>query len=164
MGQRQGLISGTGGGAAGRQSLRLPAEANEEGACSQPSGADRTIVSSSGVCRARHSLSHHLAYCRIAGGFAVGDLLKGNFDLSPAQNLLAGAVGGAIGSQILQLLIPALRSFNILPILGLGARSCRQWGCFDGRGGRFHTPGVSAHSVVARPRNRRKRRPVGVAP
>jgi uncharacterized membrane protein YeaQ/YmgE (transglycosylase-associated protein family) len=54
----------------------------------------------------------------IAGGFAVGDLLKGDFDLGPARILVAGAVGGVVGSQILQLVIPALRSFDIVPILG----------------------------------------------
>jgi len=54
----------------------------------------------------------------IAGGFAVGDFLRRRFDLSPAQNLVAGAVGGVIGSQILQLLIPALRGFDVVPIIG----------------------------------------------
>ena len=53
----------------------------------------------------------------IAGGFAVNDLLKG-FDLDPARALVAGAVGGVAGSQILQLLIPALRGFGIGPIFG----------------------------------------------
>ena len=53
----------------------------------------------------------------IAGGFAVNDLLKG-FDLDPARALVAGAVGGVVGSQILQLLIPALRGFNVVPIVG----------------------------------------------
>jgi uncharacterized membrane protein YeaQ/YmgE (transglycosylase-associated protein family) len=53
----------------------------------------------------------------IAGGFAVGDLL-GRFDLGPVRNLVAGAVGGVIGSQILQLLIPALRGLDIVPIVG----------------------------------------------
>jgi hypothetical protein len=50
----------------------------------------------------------------IAGGFAVGDLLRRGH---PARNLIWGAVGGVIGSQILQLLIPALRGFSLVPIL-----------------------------------------------
>ena len=54
----------------------------------------------------------------VAGGFAVGDLLKGDFDLGPARNLVAGAIGGVVGAQILQLVIPALRGFDILPIVG----------------------------------------------
>ena len=54
----------------------------------------------------------------IAGSFAVGDLLERDFGLGPARNLVAGAVGGVIGSQILQLLVPALRGFNIVPIIG----------------------------------------------
>jgi hypothetical protein len=53
----------------------------------------------------------------VAGGFAVGDLLKG-FDLGPAQALVAGAVGGVVGSLILQLLIPALRDLDVVPIVG----------------------------------------------
>ena len=53
----------------------------------------------------------------IAGAFAVHDLLKG-FHLGPARALVAGAVGGVAGSQILQLLIPALRGFNMVPIVG----------------------------------------------
>jgi len=52
----------------------------------------------------------------IAGGFAVGDFL--GFDLGPARNLVAGAVGGVIGSQILQFLIPALRGLDIVPAVG----------------------------------------------
>ena len=53
----------------------------------------------------------------IAGGFAVVDLRKG-FDLGPAGGLVAGAVGGVVGSQILQLLIPAWSGFNVVPIVG----------------------------------------------
>ena len=58
----------------------------------------------------------------VAGGSAVGDLLKG-FDLGPLRNVVAGAVGGVIGAKILEFLIPALRGFNIGPIVGqvLGA-------------------------------------------
>ena len=51
----------------------------------------------------------------IAGGLAVGDLLSSGH---PARNLISGAVGGVIGSQILQLLIPVLRGFNLVPIVG----------------------------------------------
>ena len=54
----------------------------------------------------------------IAGSFAVGDLLERDFGLGPARNLVAGAVGGIIGSQILQFLVPALSGFNIVPIIG----------------------------------------------
>jgi len=53
----------------------------------------------------------------IAGGFAIDDLLKG-FHLGPARALVVGAVGGVVGSQILQLLIPAWSGFNVVPIVG----------------------------------------------
>jgi hypothetical protein len=96
-------------------------------------------VSSNGGLSCPASLSHRLAYWGVAGGFAVGDLLKGDFDLGPARNLVAGAVGGVIGSQI-QLLIPALRGFDINPNPRPGDRSCHQWDCFEGRGRRCHTP------------------------
>jgi len=48
----------------------------------------------------------------IAGGFTVGDLLRRGH---PARNLISGAVGGVIGSQILQFLIPPLRGFDLVP-------------------------------------------------
>jgi len=51
----------------------------------------------------------------IAGGFAVADLLRRGHS---ALNLISGAAGGVIGSQILQLLIPALRDSNIVAIVG----------------------------------------------
>ena len=54
----------------------------------------------------------------VAGGFAIGDLLRADFDLGPARSLVAGAIGGVVGPQILQLVIPALRSFDIFPIVG----------------------------------------------
>jgi uncharacterized membrane protein YeaQ/YmgE (transglycosylase-associated protein family) len=54
----------------------------------------------------------------VSGGFAVGDILKGNFDLGPARNAVAGAVGGVVGAEILQLLIPALNGFDIISIVG----------------------------------------------
>jgi hypothetical protein len=53
----------------------------------------------------------------VAGGFAADDLLKG-FHLGPARSLAAGAIGGVIGVQILQLVIPALRGLDVVPILG----------------------------------------------
>ena len=53
----------------------------------------------------------------VAGGSAVGDLVKG-FDLGPLRNVVAGAVGGVIGVQILQLVVPALRGLDIVPIVG----------------------------------------------
>ena len=52
----------------------------------------------------------------IAGGFAVGDLLTRGLD--PARNLVVGAVGGVIGSQIFQFLIPALSGFDVVAIVG----------------------------------------------
>jgi uncharacterized membrane protein YeaQ/YmgE (transglycosylase-associated protein family) len=54
----------------------------------------------------------------VSGGFAVGDILKGNFNLGPARNAVTGAVGGVVGAKILQLLIPALNGFDIIPIVG----------------------------------------------
>ena len=55
----------------------------------------------------------------VAGGFAVGDLLSRNFGLDdPLQNAVAGVVGGVIGVQILQRVIPALNGFDIVPIVG----------------------------------------------
>jgi uncharacterized membrane protein YeaQ/YmgE (transglycosylase-associated protein family) len=53
----------------------------------------------------------------VAGGSAVGDLLKG-FDLGPLRNAVAGAVGGVIGAKILELLFPALRGLDVVPIVG----------------------------------------------
>jgi predicted CDP-diglyceride synthetase/phosphatidate cytidylyltransferase len=53
----------------------------------------------------------------VAGGNATGELLKGNYDLGPG-NTVTGAIGGVIGVQILQTLIPALRGFDFAPILG----------------------------------------------
>ena len=51
----------------------------------------------------------------IAGGFAVADLLRrGHL----ARTLISGAAGGVTGSQILQLLIPALTGSNIVAIVG----------------------------------------------
>jgi uncharacterized protein (DUF2062 family) len=50
----------------------------------------------------------------IAGGFAVADLLRRGH---AAQNLISGAAGGVIGSQILQLLIPVLRGSSIIAIV-----------------------------------------------
>ena len=55
----------------------------------------------------------------IAGGFAVGDLLSRNLGLDdPLQNGIAGVVGGVIGVQILQRVIPALGGFDVVPIVG----------------------------------------------
>ena len=47
----------------------------------------------------------------VTGGSAAGELLKGNYDLGPG-NIVAGAIGGVVGAQILLLLIPALRGFD----------------------------------------------------
>jgi uncharacterized membrane protein YeaQ/YmgE (transglycosylase-associated protein family) len=53
----------------------------------------------------------------LAGGNAAGELLKGDYDLGPG-NTIAGAIGGVVGAQVLQILIPALRGFDVGPILG----------------------------------------------
>ncbi len=53
----------------------------------------------------------------IAGGFAVGDLLKGHYDLG-LSNMAYGAIGGVVGALILQTLIPALRGIDYGPIIG----------------------------------------------
>ena len=54
-----------------------------------------------------------------AGGFALGDLLRGDFGLDdPLQNAVAGVVGGVIGVAILQHVIPILQGFDIVPIVG----------------------------------------------
>jgi uncharacterized membrane protein YeaQ/YmgE (transglycosylase-associated protein family) len=53
----------------------------------------------------------------LAGGNAAGELLKGDYDLGPG-NTVAGAIGGVVGAQILQILIPALRGLDIGPLLG----------------------------------------------
>jgi hypothetical protein len=57
----------------------------------------------------------------VAGGNAAGDLLKG-YNLGPG-NSIAGAIGGVVGALILQTLIPALRGFDVVSIVGqiLGA-------------------------------------------
>jgi uncharacterized membrane protein YeaQ/YmgE (transglycosylase-associated protein family) len=55
----------------------------------------------------------NLAIQLIAGsvaGNAAGDLLK-DYDLGPG-NLIAGAIGGGVGGQILQHLIPALAGLD----------------------------------------------------
>ena len=54
----------------------------------------------------------------IAGGFALRDLLRRDFGLDPIQNAVAGVVGGVIGVQILERVIPALNGFDIVPIVG----------------------------------------------
>jgi uncharacterized membrane protein YeaQ/YmgE (transglycosylase-associated protein family) len=53
----------------------------------------------------------------VAGGNAAGELLRGNYDLGPG-NTVSGAIGGVVGAQILQILIPAVRGFDFGPILG----------------------------------------------
>jgi len=61
----------------------------------------------------------------VAGGNAIGELLKGRFDLGPG-NTVTGAIGGVIGAQILQIVIPYLAGFDFGPILGqvLVAAAC----------------------------------------
>jgi predicted CDP-diglyceride synthetase/phosphatidate cytidylyltransferase len=53
----------------------------------------------------------------VAGGNGAGELLKGSYDLGPA-NTISGAIGGIVGAMILQVLIPSLRGFDVGPILG----------------------------------------------
>ena len=53
----------------------------------------------------------------VAGGNAIGELLKGHYDLGPG-NTVTGAIGGVIGAQILQMLMPAWGGFDFVPILG----------------------------------------------
>ena len=53
----------------------------------------------------------------VAGGNAAGELLKWDYDLGPG-NTVAGAIGGVVGAQILQTLIPALRGMDYGPIIG----------------------------------------------
>jgi uncharacterized membrane protein YeaQ/YmgE (transglycosylase-associated protein family) len=53
----------------------------------------------------------------VAGGNAAGELLKGDYDLGPG-NTVAGAIGGVVGAQILQFLIPDLRGMDYGPIIG----------------------------------------------
>ncbi len=52
----------------------------------------------------------------VAGGNAAGELLKGKYDLGPG-NTVAGAIGGVVGTRILQFLIPALVGFDVVPLL-----------------------------------------------
>ena len=53
----------------------------------------------------------------VAGGSAAGELLKGDYDLGPG-NILAGGIGGIVGTLILQAVIPALRGIDFGPIIG----------------------------------------------
>jgi len=53
----------------------------------------------------------------IAGGNAIGDLLKGHYDLG-LRNTGYGAIGGVVGALILQTLIPTLRGIDYGPIIG----------------------------------------------
>lgn len=52
-----------------------------------------------------------------AGGNAAGDLLKGGYDLGPA-NTVAGTIGGVVGAEILQFLIPAMSGFDLVAVVG----------------------------------------------
>jgi uncharacterized membrane protein YeaQ/YmgE (transglycosylase-associated protein family) len=53
----------------------------------------------------------------VAGGNAAGELVKGDYDLGPG-NTVAGAIGGVVGTLILQALIPALRGIAYSHIIG----------------------------------------------
>ena len=54
----------------------------------------------------------------LSGGFAVRDLLRRDRGLDPIHNAVAGAVGGVVGANILELLIPALSGLDVVPIVG----------------------------------------------
>ncbi len=51
------------------------------------------------------------------GGNLAGELLKEDYDLGPG-NTIAGAIGGVVGTLILQTLFPALRGLDFGPIIG----------------------------------------------
>jgi uncharacterized membrane protein YeaQ/YmgE (transglycosylase-associated protein family) len=53
----------------------------------------------------------------VTGGSAAGKLLKGDYNLGPG-NIVTGAIGAVVGAQILSLLIPAFRGFDVGPIVG----------------------------------------------
>ncbi len=53
----------------------------------------------------------------IVGGNAAGELVKEDYDLGPG-NSVAGAIGGVIGALVLQAPIPALRGFQVGPVVG----------------------------------------------
>lgn len=54
----------------------------------------------------------------VAGGNAAGELLKGNYDLGPIGNTVAGAIGGVVSALVLQTLIPALRGLDVGTFVG----------------------------------------------
>ena len=53
----------------------------------------------------------------VAGGNAAGELLKGSCDLGPG-NSGAGAIGGVVGTLIIQTLISVLRGFGVGALIG----------------------------------------------
>jgi hypothetical protein len=50
-----------------------------------------------------------------AGGAAIGELLKGRYDLGLA--MVAGAIGGALGAEILQIVIPTVRDIDVVVVV-----------------------------------------------
>ena len=52
----------------------------------------------------------------VAGGNAAGELLKGDYDLGPG-NTVSGAIGGVVGTEILQVLISPLSGFDFRSLL-----------------------------------------------
>jgi hypothetical protein len=55
-------------------------------------------------------------FAGFVGGNAAGELLK-DYDLGPG-NMLAGAIGGVVGGQILQALSPSFAQLDASSIIG----------------------------------------------
>jgi len=53
----------------------------------------------------------------VAGGNGAGELLKGDYDLGP-NNTIVGAIGGVVGTLILQTLFSDLGGIDFGPIIG----------------------------------------------
>jgi hypothetical protein len=72
----------------------------------------------------------------VAGGNAAGELLKGDYDLGPG-NTIAGAIGGVVGTLILQAMIPALSGIDYGPLIGQLIVAAASGGHFDGHRRRY---------------------------
>jgi hypothetical protein len=53
----------------------------------------------------------------VTGGMATGELLAAHHNLGPGS-LVTGAIGGVVGTGILQIMIPSLGSFDPGPLFG----------------------------------------------